>query len=377
MRTLFISVVMVLCPLAAARADLPFSPVPTIADHVATYVVKRGWEPNTDDSKTVTHHAGWSRIDLVQNGAPSTSYVGYAQPTSITVTRNTAGKYLHLSMSRGAEQHKTPGLDYNAVKTGERQTFLGEQCDVWRLRRGRDVDLVQLACFTDDGIELWQRYEGRYSGTFSSEATSIRRRPVGPTEVHPPGDLLDLKAWVDLPEQLDPRPTAAGVPGDVVVVLELPGSIDPRYQVTKTMRRHHPWVATDTLRGTGARSLTVDNVVSRLHIRVQSDAAGVRELMMGKAPIFPFYADGRPDTPPREDIVLRERCTWLDMMPDVMDAGLLQCRTDDGVVLKETTIMRGSHKTLEATRLGRRAVALTKVLPPAYLLERSTWGIPD
>jgi hypothetical protein len=79
----------------------------------------------------------------------------------------------------------------------------------------------------------------------------------------------------------------------------------------------------------------------------------------------------------RSEIVLSETCNWFDMMPNVMDAGLHECRTADGVVLKDLRISRGSYHTFVATGLTRRPVTLVEVLPPGEMLTARSWGLPD
>jgi hypothetical protein len=92
------------------------------------------------------------------------------------------------------------------------------------------------------------------------------------------------------------------------------------------------------------------------------------------------------DTPPisidhavrldRSDVVQGERCDWYDMHPGMMDAGLNQCRTRDGIVLKETQIVRAHGETVEAAQFQRRPVDLSQVMPPPYILTRGYWGLP-
>ncbi len=69
---------------------------------------------------------------------------------------------------------------------------------------------------------------------------------------------------------------------------------------------------------------------------------------------------------------------WFDMMPGVADVGHAQCRTADGVVLKDVQSIRGPlRNSLLAVRLSRSAVGLDAVLPPAAILAPATWGILD
>jgi hypothetical protein len=62
------------------------------------------------------------------------------------------------------------------------------------------------------------------------------------------------------------------------------------------------------------------------------------------------------------------------MMPGVMDAGRLECRTADGVVLKQESIVRGSETMLVATRLTRKPLPLVAERASRQILSPSTWG---
>ena len=86
---------------------------------------------------------------------------------------------------------------------------------------------------------------------------------------------------------------------------------------------------------------------------------------------------GNPVDLGRNERVLGETCSWFDMMPNVMDAGLHECRTADGIVLKDVRFSRGSSFPSVATRLTRRPVALSEILPPRDMMAPRSWGLPD
>jgi len=131
----------------------------------------------------------------------------------------------------------------------------------------------------------------------------------------------------------------------------------------------------------GQHSFTVRNEASGLSIRIETyPKIGLHQLVMNKSPPSPSdksHSAGDPVALDRSEIVLGEPCRWFDIMPDAADAGLHECRTADGVVLKELRISRGTYQPFIATRLTRGRVALTKMLPPADMLAPRTWGLPD
>src|SRR5262249_11235184 len=145
----------------------------------------------------------------------------------------------------------------------------------------------------------------------------------------------------------------------------------------RTPRRHHPWTLTQDRRHDGGRILSIENAAAHLNLRVESDAAGdFKRLLIISAPL-PTDDAFKPVNTGQRETILREECTWFDMTPGMMDAGLAQCRTQDEIVLKETHTMRGGGQTLQAVRLSRSPVGLADVLPPPDVLRRETWGIPN
>src|SRR5262249_40594873 len=76
------------------------------------------------------------------------------------------------------------------------------------------------------------------------------------------------------------------------------------------------------------------------------------------------------------DTVLGESCDWFDMAPGVMDAGRHECRTRDGIVLKEKNFGWGSSSWgLVAAHLSRRPISVEEVTLPAELLAPKFWGL--
>lgn len=209
------------------------------------------------------------------------------------------------------------------------------------------------------------------------EDVALERRPIAPGDVRPPIERLDLKWWLALPTDAA-RPSDA--PGDVTVVMQAERPVSgcwPNWPVRTTVRRHHPWTYTEDLYNDGRRKLSFMNRILRLGITFENNAAGEpTRLSITKSSSYPVGMG--PERIGRSATILGEPCDWFDMMPGVADVGHAQCRTADGVVLKDVQSIRGPlRNSLLAVRLSRSAVGLDAVLPPAAILAPATWGILD
>jgi hypothetical protein len=380
MRHLVVVLGALVCSGTEALADAPFPSLPNAEDHVVTMVVKE--LARVTGERVITHHAGWSRIDHTEKGRRATSYFGHVDSIAVSVARGTPREIDHLSIIRGPDQHCSPGLDCDGFRTGERQAFLGESCQVWNVFRTREPDRIfaKLSCVTDDGIELWQRYTGNHGVSRSMEATKVERRSVLPSEVLPPADLLSLKSWMD---PVEPMPSGSLLlaANDFEVVMEaMRDDLSGRRKVTRTVRQHAPWIYTEDVGAIrdGWRTVSIHNEASRVHVRFESAATGdFKRLAISKSPPGDGSPSPKPPTDGRVEIILGERCQWFDMTPGMMDAGLSQCKTPDGIVLNELNWSRSGEQRLVAVRVQRRAVALSEVLPPSAVLARKSWGLPE
>jgi hypothetical protein len=100
-------------------------------------------------------------------------------------------------------------------------------------------------------------------------------------------------------------------------------------------------------------------------------------LSLNKLPADAVRAmQGQPVDPGKRETVLGETCTWFDLLAGAADAGLTQCRTDDGLVLKERRTGRGLWVDLVAVSLERSAVTPSQV-SPAGMLARANWGLAE
>jgi hypothetical protein len=366
-------------PAAIAAAEPPFSPHLNVPDFVATYVVKTGARTH---SRIVTHHAGWVRIDSeTDNRRRSTSYHSMSSPLSITISGGAGEDYRYFAIGR--EKRQSFGWIEERIATGEHDIFLGERCDIWSVSRSERPSasfpwpLRQLSCISHDGIELWNKFvSNNYVGTVT-EAVTVDRRPVLPDEVAVPHNLLDLKTWtLDGP----PASPASGFP-DATVILQASEPI-PGQTERRIIRRHGPWISNDDMTAEGRRIVAIRNESKLLSLRFERGPAGELASLSIRQELHPTdegtvkkYLPVKSD---RSETILGETCSWFNMTPGMADAGSSECRTDDGLVLKESRWARGmSFRSLVAISVRRSPLVLTDILPPPEILTRRSWGIPD
>ncbi|WP_245442411.1 hypothetical protein [Rhizobium chutanense] len=76
----------------------------------------------------------------------------------------------------------------------------------------------------------------------------------------------------------------------------------------------------------------------------------------------------------KSDRYLGESCAWFEVT-HLADAGTSECLTPDGVALKvEFSSWLGPDESYTAVELKRRPVELKEMIPPAELIDPSSWG---
>jgi hypothetical protein len=344
----------------------PFTPIMPQPDYRSTMVEKSPGQQ--DASRTVTHHGTWTRIDRTG----SSEYYSATSGTKATILGQ-------QSISLERRTGTTPGIDFEAHNTGERQTHLGESCTVWDQWRTRQpmfgANVLHLSCVADDGITLWEN--SRHGGdVFSSvEATHVERRSIAAEDVRFPQALLNLDWWDrDLPSFDSPATP------DHETVMELSNPSSDAVKSIRTTRRLGPWQFRDQTVGT-RRSIAIDHDSHRMQFRYDSDRSGAPRVLTISTPDMAAASATRKLVSQRTDLhrsetIVGESCRWFDMMPDTVDASLRSCLTHDGIVLKEVVSGRGmSEQEWTAVHLTRRPIRLDEIKPPAELLEPQTWGI--
>jgi hypothetical protein len=352
-------------PWAAARdASLaPFAPRVS-PDHV---VVMRAVGENTrQDRRTVRRHGDWARVDVSDLHGSQTHYVSLRDPVSVNFSRRPDGRYASIYI----RLNNTPyGENAPPVRpTGERDSLLGETCAVWDItaRVGASYnESRRLSCVTDDGIELWHRYEGLGRSTYRHEmrAVSLSREPVPGDEVTPPSDLLDPARWpIEWP--------ASGATPSIDVLMD--NGRDDRFRIEKRIRRLGDIERTDEQTGVQiedrGRNAGI-GFVRDADGRYQSFAVSEgRESAWGDP--VPSPAGQNPDVQ-----IAGETCSWFHMTPNVSDYSRSACLTADGVPLAERINTRGGGHSLQPRSVSRGQTGPQDFRLPEAVVNPANWGL--
>jgi hypothetical protein len=345
-----------------AWANPPFSPLADVPDHVVTMARRSG---GNETRYTVLRHGAWTRIGPIENvgerGRASTvTYVDHAQALSLRIARNgitpsnPTPPYAFLVLLRGVEAHRGSWFA-TGTRTGERDTLLGESCEVFVLAEHAR------SCVTPDGIELWRRY--RNSPEYV--ATALERRPVAPDEVRPPAGLLQPASV--LPGQLDFSSLEPGAD----IVLE---PADAHSRVGQSHQR--------IVRRTVSSAYTEDRLASgyrRVQIQIGGRAISVEQNADGT--LRALRISGRAPTPSdptdRREAVLEEECRWFDLLPGARHVYRTECRTFDGFPLRMQEGGRFRRGDLIATRFHRREMTPAEMFPVERFFQAGLWGLPE
>jgi hypothetical protein len=236
---------------------------------------------------------------------------------------------------------------------------------------------ARLGCVTADGIELWRRTVGRDGDVLSSaQATRVERRSVEPAEVRPPDDLLSLESWFGAGASA--RDAVPAGRSDFEVVL---APVDNLREPAMTVLRRYPWRYEDRYDEGKPRRLSIrrEDRATGLDMYL-GPQGGAKRLRMSNRPSdvrTPLWDPPMPLSDNAPEMLLGERCTWLDIVPGVMDLEHHECRTQDGIPLRIWFWSRGGAASYSAIRLSRRPVEFSEVMPSPELLERSRWQLPD
>jgi hypothetical protein len=358
----------ILCAaIGSAMAGAPFAPIAEVPDYVATMV---GHEASStkQTARTVMRHGDWTRVDTTKGTFKTTSYFAASGTLEIDASGDSSdGIHLWLTLNR-----RPIAGDTESRNTAERQSVLGESCTVWNLQRAMhpvraDSRLEQTSCVTDDGIELWSRLVGNDRSGSSAETIRIERRPVSPDDVQPPRDILTLGWW-----NKEESASAAATP-DFEVVMELAGNPDGG-KLTRTIRQRYPWRYEEERAGDTLRRLNISHAATRQSLQfVAFTGSAEKRLMISDLPAGPPVTEHEPKDSERVETVLGESCQEFDRTQGVADAGEAECRTRDGIPLKQTQWSRGFQRVWTAVRMVRRPVALDEVKPPNEILSLDWW----
>lgn len=357
---------------ASAVADAPFALNTNTPDYVVTMIERVGAKQKF---RSVMHHGDWTRVDTTEGVYKTTTHFSRSGSLKISGPSNGVDDGMHIEVSL---HPKEIGWDTEPRNTGERETFLGESCTVWNAQRvnrpGENPKLEKLSCLTDDGIELWYRFVGSYGIISSGEATGIERLSVAVDEVQPPQNLLTLGWWDnDEPKSLSENP-------DFETVLEVRDemrdiALDGGKQIIRTIRHHYPWTY-DEIKASGTlRRLTISHASGRMRLSFVGPGGDAERLLTiwrrpsAEQPV----SEIKPEDMNRSETILGEQCRWFELMPEMADAGVAECRTHDSIALKQSEWGRMSRTLSTAVSLARRPLALDDVKPPKEMLSLDWW----
>lgn len=354
--------------LAEARpAALPNGPA---AEYVARFSERLGRQ-----TRIVYHRDGKTRVDIMHDGGISSTYRDRRHTTVVILSRREGPRFNALQIRSGSE----PGYSVSEpVRTGKSESVVGEQCDVWSTTTtGAHMQhAVSFEnCLTGDGIELsYRQLSSRGSVVTSSEAVAVERRSVDPAEVEIPREVFDLGYWIETGSKAT---ESAQRPADFETTFVWPavGQFRPDEKIRVT-RRRFPWLFERTT-SENDQDLVVHNIAAEIVLRYDAKNKGTYRTLLIARDAKPLGID-HAEPIKRADVVLGERCEWFDMYPGAMDAGLEQCRTQDGIVLKETVTGRVyySGEIVAARRFQRRPIDVSQITPPPEILTPAYWGLP-
>lgn len=373
MRRLTFGLVLMLASVMHAAAQEPLLPTPQAPDYVVI-MAGRSAHATQDTMYVVTHRGAWTRVDRHDPGTISTEHYhrNCAAYPRYTRDRKT-GVPINVAIGRC---HRSAGWDYTPERTEKQLTIAGEPCTVWTAWRSEVIvrsPLVKTSCVTDDGIELWYAISSSYGLQSWAEATKVERRPGARTEAEPPADLLKIDGWFT-----ESTPNPANASPDFEMVMRQDGA--PEF--ARTVKRHGGWLLAEERTGGARQKLSISNPAAGYWFGAYNLLSDTPSLAINQSP-RPAVTDTSPDSGIKRmnrasETVLGEQCVWFDMAPGVMHGAHYACRTNDGIALKEEWIGQRSERRVQtATEFVRRTIVMDEIKPPAELMQRKTWGLPE
>ena len=354
----------------AASFELVFVPESGAADYVIT--LREISAGRRDGPRSVSQRAGRTRTEIAQPDGKQIIFESRSLPNAIVLNLDAKGRYRELQIDLGGDATSSAT---QRIRTDKLQTFLNETCRVWNITYRIDAHtrMQRESCVTQDGIELWHKLLSQGGILLSYvEATSLERRPITDAEILPSANLLNLESW-GVTDKRDwatvPRPV------DFETTFRLFGA-EPKStaEIRKTVRRNFPWLRTETT-ADRYRRVEFKHDPASLHL----DFRGERTSAFNKLRISRYDSAFDEERVAQKmdlaETIVGERCDWFDLRPGIMDANWYQCRSKDGIVLKETLTSMGSRTTFEAVELRRATASIPVATPPDEILLPAYWRI--
>jgi hypothetical protein len=297
-----------------------------------------------------TRNGDWLREERSGGAGTVVTYSNLRTRIYIAISGEAQG----LSNLQARVIGSTPrGGSYEGVATGEHEQILGERCDAWRWQDRVNDGPVYVVCETRDGVELARRvlyHDGL--PIYSMRALSITRSHV--PDASPPEDMLHWRAWA---------PAEGSGPNDEVV---MDGGRTPDGRVIQMIVRRRAGVTWTSRSAFWGQQVEMSG--GGMSLRYNDNAISTDLFLSRGARASRLFPE--PASTGRRETVLGRTCVWFDILPGVSDAGQLQCRTEDGLVLKDEVTGRGLTSSFTATQVWIGGVTAEQVQPPEAIF---TW----
>jgi hypothetical protein len=302
--------------------------------------------------QTIRQHGPWLRIDILDGDVTRSRYIYRPSGVAVDVT----GGYLGLTRPDLSAR----STNYRSFPTGRTQRVAGERCQEWDIYRGLEdgkPTYRRLGCVTSDGVELSRRSISA-SGSdlgYPATATSVSRAPVAPTEVQPSA-AYDPRAWAPTPPTDD---------GWQVFLSGESGS--------RTIRARGDWRYTDTRRPDDSRviSSVLASAGFQAHASLGRDGVPITASIMARPGVVMSLGEQRLDMP--DETILGHPCAWYNTAPGLSDGFYLECRMDEGPVLKMVEGGRGGRTTYVAISLVDKPPTTSEMMLSPALFDLASW----
>ncbi|RUM18863.1 hypothetical protein EFQ99_32065 [Rhizobium vallis] len=363
--------------LAAGMAnadDIPFFISRDVPDYRALMTLREADGPTNTYLRSVVHHRGWTRVEEQSDRGTGVSYGNFFDnvllstwkaPDDEDVTSMTITKVAQLRRGIRVKNTKEAGTAIHPA---------GEACKWWEV-----IDKPELkgaygpfsySCLSSDGIEVaTKELIKRKEPSGETQVVRLERTSVAESEVRPPKRLFDPAFWLKPLRNYPNRPAnlpdfSARMIGD---------------RSEKRVLRHYPWRFEEERSEDGRTVFSVWNMLDDQRLTVgYSKNERHFEAHRSSVDLRPssnlIEIGIGPTDLKKSDRYLGESCAWFEVT-HLADAGTSECLTPDGVALKvEFSSWLGPDEIYTAVELKRRPVELKEMIPPAELIDPSSWG---
>jgi hypothetical protein len=341
---------------------------PEVADHVATFVI--GYGRSVERRDVVRRSGDWIRSDRTADGHTTIHHSHLGSGTSFSYARGADGGIEAIRVARDADA--SPYYRMHRARTERVDRLRGEVCRVWRTTDvGALTSSEWLSCETSDGIQLWIVEQWRETGevVLRSRAATVARRPVPSEEVRPPADFFAIGSFPEGPAWTEPGP-------DYRVVLEsasAPGGGRGR----QIIQRRGVFRSRDFQDEDGGRRLALGHGAFTIFYEEEPGGRPIslRVNRMRDDDIVDIGGEWVPIEGREPETILGEVCRWMRSTVVASHYRLVECQTEDGLVLQTDEQSMAGHIVYRATSISRHRLAPADFRLPARALSLSGWGV--